>query len=90
MCSDDGEVKAYLPAGEELTRFGLGLANPNPNPHPHPHPSPHPHPDPSPHPTPPQVYQQHIYNIWQVYQQHMRRTILAQHATGKESVVSSE
>ena len=32
MCSDDGEVKAYLPAGEELTRLGLGLANLNPNP----------------------------------------------------------
>eukprot|EP00964_Phaeocystis_antarctica_P129517 scaffold93357_cov40-Phaeocystis_antarctica.AAC.1 len=61
VCSDDGEVKAYLPAGEELTSMGGGLNDgaveedtlrelhqrkQEPNPNPNPDPNPNPNPDP--------------------------------------------
>ena len=61
VCSDDGEVKAYLPAGEELTSMGGGMNDgaveedtlrelhqrkQEPNPNPNPDPNPNPNPDP--------------------------------------------
>ena len=67
VCSDDGEVKAYLPAGEELTSMGGGMNDgaveedtlrelhqrkQEPNPNPDPNPNPNHDPNPNPEPRP--------------------------------------